>query len=112
MDKVSPLILSLVHLHSFCIDQNEFSCMDVPGCYCFNLFTSLQTSHIFGCGADAGIVQFDELGHPVYMLGCGHHFNNTENNYQRVENVHSPNVYTLMDDMLQRVKDLGLTRPT
>ncbi len=29
MDKVSPLILSLVRLHIFCIDQNEFSSMDV-----------------------------------------------------------------------------------
>jgi hypothetical protein len=73
------------------------------------LFISIQTSHIFGSGANAGIVEFDELGHPVSMLGCGHHFNNAENNYQRVENVRTPNVRTPMDDMLQRVKDLGLT---
>jgi hypothetical protein len=85
--------------------------MEVPGSYCNNLLTSLQTSHFFGCGANAGIVEFDELGRPVSMLGCGHHFNDAENNYQGVENVCCLNMRTPMDDMLQRVKDLGLTRP-
>jgi hypothetical protein len=63
-------------------------------------------SNIFGSGDNAGIVEFDELGRPVSMLGCGHHFNDAENNYRQVENVCTP-----MDDMLQRVKDLGLTQP-
>jgi hypothetical protein len=36
---------------------------------------------MFGSGADMGIVEFDELGCPVSLLGCGHHFNNAEKNY-------------------------------
>jgi hypothetical protein len=53
--------------------------------------------------ANADIVEFDELSHPVSLLVCGHHFNDAEENWQAV------NVRTLIDDMIQRMKDLGLS---
>ena len=56
-------------------------------------------------GANTELVEFDALGCPVSLLGCCHHFNDAEK-HQRV-----PNVRTPMDDMLERVKDLGLSRP-
>jgi hypothetical protein len=33
-----------------------------------------------GSGSDAEYVDFDDLGHPVLLLGCCHHFNDAERN--------------------------------
>ena len=103
--KVSPLVLSLVRLHNFCIDQNELTSMDVPRSYQYNLISTVKASRQFGSVANADIVEFDELGRPVSLLGCCHHFDDADK-YR-----HRTNVRTPMDNMIQRVKDLGLSRP-
>ena len=103
--KVSLLVLSLVRLHNFCIDQNELTSMDVPRSYQYNLISTVKASWQFGSVANADIVEFDELGRPVSLLGCCHHFDDADK-YRHLTNVHTP-----MDNMIQRVKDLGLSRP-
>ena len=103
--KVSPLVLSLVRLHNFCIDQNELTSMNVPSNYRFNLLSNVKNAQKFGSGANTEIVEFNALGRPVSLLGCCHHFDDAEKNRR------APNVRTPMDDMIQRVKDLGLSRP-
>ena len=103
--KVSPLVLSLVRLHNFCIDQNELTSVNVPSNYCFNLLSNVKKAQKFGSGVNTEIVEFDALGRPVSLLGCCHHFDDAEKNRR------APNVRTPMDDMIQRVKDLGLSRP-
>ncbi len=67
--KVSPLILSLVRLHNFCIDQIEFVSKDVPDKFCFNLIANVKISQKIGRVANADTVEFDELGRPVSLLG-------------------------------------------
>jgi hypothetical protein len=103
--KVSPLVLSLIRLHNFCIDQNELTSMGVPAKNLINLAAAVETTHIFGRGNDAEVVQFDELGCPVSLLGLEHHFNDAKINRHRG----SSNACTPMDDMITRVKDLGLS---
>jgi hypothetical protein len=41
----------------------------------------------------------------VSLLGCCHHFDDADK-YRHLTNVRTP-----MDNMIQRVKDLGLSRP-
>ncbi len=103
--RVSPLVLSLVRLHNFCIDQREYVSMDVMGKNRFNLLANVKTSRLFGSGADADVVEFDEIGRPVSLLGCCHHFDDAEKNRCAV------NFCTTRYDMIKRVKDLGLSRP-
>ncbi len=102
--KVSPIVLSLVHLHNVCIDQNELTSVNVPSNYHFNLLSNVKNARKLGSGANTEIVEFDALGRPLSLLGCCHHFDDTERNRGAV------NVRTPMDDMIQRVKDLGLSR--
>ena len=99
--KVSPLVLSLVRLHNFCIDQNELTSVNVPSNYRFNLLSNVTNAQKFGSGANTEIVEFDALGRPVSLLGCCHHFDDAEKHRR------APNVGTPMDDMIQRVKDLS-----
>ena len=101
--KVSPLVLSLVHLHNFCIDQSELSSFDIPSSYQYNIFSNVKTSQIFGSGAEADIVEFDELGRHMSILGCCHNFNDSKK-YRQAANVRTP-----MDDMIHKVKILGLS---
>ena len=103
--KVSPLVLSLVRLHNFCIDQNELTSVNVPSNYHFNLLSNVKNAQKLGSGANTEIVEFDALGCPGSLLGCCHHFDDAEKHRR------APNVRTPMDDMIQRVKDLGLSRP-
>ncbi len=70
-----------------------------------SLVNSVNASKLFGSGSDLEYIDFDDLGRPVLLLGCCHHFNNAERNRQP-ESSRTP-----MDDMMQRVKDLGLSRP-
>ncbi len=103
--KVSPLVLSLIHLHNFCIDQNKLTSVSVPAKNLMNLAATVKTTHLIGRGAEAEVVELGKLGLPVSFLGCGHHFNDAEINRQ------SPNTRTPMDDMITRVKDLGSSCP-
>ncbi len=81
MSKVGPLIESLVRLHNFCIDQNgELASLDVPIKNHASLVNSVDASKLFGSGTDAEVVDFDDLGCPVSLLGLCHHFNNAERN--------------------------------
>ncbi len=106
MSKVGPLIESLVRLHIFCIDQNrELESLDVQIKNRASLVNSVNLSKLFGSGSDAEYNNFDDLGCPVLLLGCCHHFNNAGRN-RRPESSRTP-----MDDMMQRVKDLGLSCP-
>jgi hypothetical protein len=71
----------LVRLHNFCIDQNELRSVNVPSNNChFNLLSSVKYARKFGSGANTEIVKFNELGRPVSLLGCCHHFDNAERN--------------------------------
>jgi hypothetical protein len=80
MSKVGPLI-KLVRLHNFCIDQNrELESLDVQTKYRASLVNSVNALKLFSSGSDAEYVDFDDLGHPVLLLGCRHHFNNAEQN--------------------------------
>jgi hypothetical protein len=103
--KVLPLVLSLVRLHNFCINQREYVSMGVMGKNCFNLLANVKTSRLFGSRADADIVEFDGIDRPVSLLGCCHHFDDAKKNQRAV------NFCTPMDDMIKMVKDLGLSRP-
>jgi hypothetical protein len=55
----------------------------VPAKNLINLAATVKTTHIFGRGDDAEVVQFDELGRPVSLLGLGHHFNDAKINRHR-----------------------------
>jgi hypothetical protein len=79
--------------------------MDVMGKNCFNLLANVKTSWLFGSGADATFVEFDEIGRPVSLLGCCHHFDDAKKNWRAV------NFCTPMDDMIKRVKDISLSHP-
>jgi hypothetical protein len=79
--------------------------MDVMVKNRFNLLANVKTSRLFGSGADADVVEFDEIGCPMSLLGCCHHFDDAEKNWRAL------NFCTPMDDMIKRVKDLGLSRP-
>jgi hypothetical protein len=79
--------------------------MDVMGKNRFNLLANVKTSRLFGSGSDADVFEFDEIGRPVSLLGCCQHFDDAEKN-RRAVNFCSP-----MDDIIKRVKDLGLSRP-
>ena len=68
-----------------------------------NLVFTVNSIHLVGRCAGAEVVDFDKLGCPVSLLGCGHHFADAEK-YRGLPNAHIP-----MDDMIQRVKDLRLT---
>ncbi len=57
--------------------------MGVPAKNLINLAATVKTTHIFGRGNDAEVVQFDKLGHPVSLLGLGHHFNDAKINRHR-----------------------------
>jgi hypothetical protein len=106
MSKVGPIIQSLVQLHIFCINQNgELESLDVQIKNRASLVNNVNALKLFGSGSDAEYVNFDDLGRPVLLLGCCHHFNDAKRN-QRPESSCTP-----MDDMMQRVKDLGLSFP-
>jgi len=79
--------------------------MDVPSSYHYNLISTVKASRQLGSVDNVDIVEFDELGRPVSLLGCCHHFDDADK-YRRVTYVH-----TLMNNMIERVKDLGLSRP-
>ncbi len=46
--KVSPLALSLIRLHNFCIDQNELTSVGVPAKNLINIAATVKTTHMQG----------------------------------------------------------------
>ena len=104
--KVPPLVESLIRLHNFCIDMREDSNYDVMSRNRTNISYNAGHSMINLVGADASVVEFDNIGRPISLIGLGHHFNDAPRN-RRVVTERVP-----MDDMIERVKDLGLVRPT
>jgi hypothetical protein len=60
----------------------------------FNLLLKVKYARKFGGGANTKIVKFDELGHHVSLLGCCHHFDDTEKHHQ------ATNVRTLINDVI------------
>jgi hypothetical protein len=54
--------------------------MGVPTKNLINLAAIVKTTHLIGRGAEAEVVQFDKLDHPMSLLGCGHHFNDAKIN--------------------------------
>ena len=104
--KVPPLVESLIRLHNFCIDMREDSNCDVMSRNRTNISYNAGHSKINLVGADASVVEFDNIGRPTSLIGHGHHFNDAPHN-QRVVTERVP-----MDDMIERVRDLGLVRPT
>ncbi len=79
--------------------------MGVPAKNLMNLAATVKNTHLIGRGTEAEVVEFDKLGCPMSLHGCGHPFNDAEINRQ------SPITCTPMDDMITRVKDLGLSCP-
>jgi hypothetical protein len=73
--------------------------------YSLSLYIPHEKVIVCTTGTEAEIVEFDKLGCPVSLLGCGHHFNDAKINRQ------SPNARTPMDDMITRVKDHSLACP-
>ena len=104
--KVPPLVESLIRLHNFCIDMRESSNYDVMSRNRTNISYNAGHSMINLVGADASVVEFDNIGRPTSLIGHGHHFNDAPRN-RRVVTERVP-----MDDMIERVRDLGLVRPT
>ncbi len=103
--KVGPLVEALLRLHIFCIDQNELSVFDVPKINKSNLAGNVEISQLFGNASDAEIVDLDVHGHPVSLLGHGHHFADAE------KHRHLPKEGMPMDEMIRSVKENGLTPP-
>ena len=104
--KVPPLVESLIRLHNFCIDMRESSNYDVMSRNRTNISYNTGHSMINLVGVDASVVEFDNIGCPTSLIGHGHHFNDAPRN-RRVVTERVP-----MDDMIERVRDLGLVRPT
>ena len=71
-----------------------------------NISCNAGHSMINFVGEDASVVEFDNIGRPTSLLGHGHHFNDAPCNRRAVTE------RVPMDDMIQRVRDLGLVRPT
>ena len=101
-----PLVESLIRLHNFCIDMREDSNDDVMSRNRTNISYNAGHSMINLVGADASVVEFDNIGCPTSLIGHGHHFNDAPRN-RRVVTERVP-----MDAMIERVRDLGLVRPT
>ncbi len=101
--KVGPLVEALLQIHNFCIDQNELSVFDVPKRNTSNLSGNYEISQLFGSVSVAEIVDLDVHGCPISLLGHCHHFADAEKNRRL------PKEGTPMDDMIQSVKENGLT---
>ena len=52
--------------------------MGIPAKNHINLVSTVDSTHLFGGCADAEVVDFDKLYHPMSLLGCGHHFDDAK----------------------------------
>ncbi len=54
--------------------------MGVPAKNLMNPAATVKITQLIGRGAEAEVVEFDKLGCPVSLLGCGHYFNDAKIN--------------------------------
>ena len=110
LPKVAPLVLeSLISLHNYCIDENETDSIEIRSRnYATNLDRTVHLSREVGGGRGSSMVDFDDDGRPVSLLGHGHHFTDAEQyRYDRsLESIRTP-----MDDMIASCEEQDLTRP-
>ena len=105
--KVAPLLESLVRLHNFCINKNEYLVTSLHDRNSRHLeFTASISRHIGG--QDASVVDIDEYGRPKSLLGLGHHFADAESYHYDRSLLASQ---TPMDEMIELVATLQKKRP-
>jgi len=110
LPKVAPLVESLVRLHNFCIDENELDVIEVRSKSYANLDRNVRLARqVAGGGCvTSSVVDFDDDGRPVSLLGHGHHFTDAES-YRHDRSLQDTR--TPMDDMISSVAEQGLLRP-
>ena len=105
LPKVPPLIESLIRLHNFCIDEKEINIITVENKNRNNLQRNVKIARKKD-GGNSRLVDIDEEGRPVSLLGHGHHFKDTES-YRFERNLSD----TPMDCMIASMTKQGLCRP-
>ena len=79
LQKVAPLVESLIRLHNFCIDENEDNIISVPKKNVDHLFRNVKYSKKDG-GVDNSLVDFDEEGRPISLMDHGPNFADASTN--------------------------------
>jgi len=105
LQKVPPLIESLIRLHNFCIDENEIKIITVENKNRNNLQRNVKIAQKKD-GGNSRLVDIDEEGRPVSLLGHGHHFKDTKS-YQFDKNLSD----TPMDRIIASIAKQGLCQP-
>ena len=106
IQKVAPLIESLVRLHNFCINENETMLLSLESRNADNLKRNVLYSQEFHSGRDAEFVEIDNEGRPASMIGNCSHFSDAEKyRYDRNLGV------TPMEKMIESVRQQKLRRP-
>jgi hypothetical protein len=108
LPKVAPLVESLIRLHNYCIDENETDSIEIRSRNYANLDRTVHLSREVGGGRDSSMVDFDDDGRPVSLLGHGHHFTDAEQ-YRYDRSLES--ICTPMDDMIASCEEQDLIRP-
>ena len=105
LQRVAPLIESLVRLHNFCINESEVQIDGLQARNVKNLHCNVWYSRQDG-SADTNIVEFDGVGRPLSLLGHGQHFLDTSRYDRNVSSNETP-----MKKMLETCRLLPAVRP-